>query len=156
MKHRNLFILEIAPVEVGKSYNELPSHLTLMSRFFSKLSPEQLAEIVHPLFEKTKPANISFGEPTRLGPRRLIVHMVEYSDQLKRLYNELRALLASINVEYEYPQFIGENHKPHVPQRKSTQFNASERFTGEAICLVEVVDGKRAIRARFTLTGYPR
>lgn len=44
MKHRYLLILEIAPVEVGKTYDNLLSHLTLMSRFFSELPSAQLDE----------------------------------------------------------------------------------------------------------------
>lgn len=156
MKHRYLFILEVAPVEVGKAYDELPSHLTLMSRFFSELPPARLAEVVRPLFEGTKPLKLSFGETTELGPQKLTVHVVTYSNELKRLHNELRTLLDSVSAEYEYPQFIGEGHKPHVTERKGEQFKGGDQKVTKAAYLVEVIDGSRVIRSSFTLGGYAR
>src|SRR5690606_29977172 len=131
MMHRYLFIIEIAPLEVEKVYDELPSHLTLMSRFFSELSPGDLAEVVRPLFEHASPIELVFGETTELGPKKLIVHMVEYSDQLRQLHNQLRALLNSVDANYEYPQFIGEGHKPHVTQRGGERINTGDRKMAE-------------------------
>lgn len=153
MKHRYLFILEVAPVEVGKTYNELPSHLTLMSRFFSELPPEKLDEAVRALFSQTEPIKLTFGETTELGPKKLTVHIIEHNQKLKQLHNKLRILLDSVDVEYEYPQFIGENHKPHVTKRADVQFSVGEKKTVQAACLVEVVDSKRVIRSRFELSG---
>lgn len=155
MKHRYLFILEIAPVEVGKTYDELPSHLTLMSRFFSNLSPRQLNEVVSPLFTQTSPIDLAFGATTELGPKRLTVHMIEHNEKLKHLHHKLRILLDSIGVEYEYPQFIGKNHKPHVTKREDVQFGAGEKKTVQAAYLVEIVGSKRAIRSKFELSGNP-
>lgn len=37
--HLYLFTLEVAPLEIGMTYNPLPSHLTLVSRFFSDKPP---------------------------------------------------------------------------------------------------------------------
>lgn len=153
MKHRYLFILEITPVEVGKLYDELPSHLTLMSRFFSDLSPEQMSKAVKLLFGQTTPIDLIFGQSTELGPKKLTVHMIEHSSSLKQLHNQLRTLLGSVNVKYEYPQFIGENHKPHVTERTGVQFIVGERKTVRAAYLVEIVDGKRVICSRLVLSG---
>lgn len=91
--HRYLFILEITHLEVGKVYVELPSHLTLMSRFFSDLSPDQLKDLVRPLFERTAPIQLVFDETEQLGPKKLTVHMVDYSDELRALHNGLHLLL---------------------------------------------------------------
>ena len=98
MKHRYLFTLQVAQVETGKTYDELPSHLTLMSRFFSELSPEQITKVVRPLFANTKPIELSFGTTAELGPKKLTVHLVTCSGELKQLHSELRSLLDSINV----------------------------------------------------------
>lgn len=106
MKRRYLFTLEITPLEVGKTYDELPSHLTLMSRFFSELSPEELTEKVALLFKSTAPIELKFGETTKLGPKELTVHMVDNTDQLKELHNNLKSLLSSLNAAYEYPQSL--------------------------------------------------
>jgi len=153
MKRRYLFTLEVAPVEVGKTYDELPSHLTLMSRFWSELSPNELTKIVRPLFEKTAPIELAFGETVELGPKKLTVHLVEHSSELKQLHGELRALLDAANVDYEYPEFIGEGHKPHVTKRNDESFKAGDKHMAHAAYLIEVVGGQRAIRSKFELSG---
>jgi 2'-5' RNA ligase len=153
MNHRYLFTLEVAPVETGKTYAELPLHLTLMSRFFSDLSPEDLATAVRPMLAQTKPIELVFGKTTELGPKKLIVHMVEHSDQLKQLHNELHTQLDSIHADYEYPQFIGEGYKPHITRRDGEQLNTGDRKIAETACLIEIVDGKRVVRSSFVLTG---
>ena len=151
MKRRYLFILEIAPVEAGKTYDELPSHLTLMSRFFSKLSPQQLDGIVRPLFKRSTTIELTLGKTEELGPKKLTVHTVNRSNEFKALHNELLTLLNSIPVEYEYPQFIGTGHKPHVTTREGTDFKVGDTFIAKQACLVEVVDSQRVIRLKFGL-----
>lgn len=151
MRHRYLFILEIAPVEVGKTYDELPSHLTLMSRFFSELSSDQLRDIINPLFSKKVPLNLTFGKTTELGPKKLTVHLVEYSGQLRSLHKALLKSLQSLDTEFEYPQFVGTGHKPHVTAREGTNFDPGDRLVVGYACLIEVIDGKRIIRSKFEL-----
>lgn len=153
MQHRYLFILEITPVEVGKTYGELPSHLTLMSRFFSDSSPEKIAEIVKPVFAQQPPINLVFGEMKTLGPKQLRVHMIKESRALRQLHNQLRTLLDSVNVVYEYPQFIGDNHKPHVTKRDGVDFAVGDSKITKAAYLVEIIDGERVIRSKFQLLG---
>ena len=153
MKHRYLFILEVTPVDVGKTYDELPSHLTLMSRFFSDLSPGQMDVVVRPLFSQAVPTDLTFGETTELGPKKLTVHMVEHNEELKQLHHKLRILLDSVNVEYEYPQFIGEHHKPHVTRREGMQLDAADKRTVTKAYLIEIVDDKRVVRSEFELSG---
>jgi hypothetical protein len=155
MKHRYLFILEIAPVELGETYAGLPSHLTLMSRFFSEQAPGQLDAAVRPIFEQTIPINLTFGETAKLGPKQLSVHLVNTSGQLRALHNILLARLKSLNVEPEYPQFVGDGHKPHVTARAGVDFNAGDRFTINHAYLVEVIEDKRIIRSQFKLSGKP-
>jgi hypothetical protein len=151
MKHRYLFILEVAPVETGKTYGELPSHLTLMSRFFSEISPLQLDRAARPLFERTPALQLTFGEIEKLGPKRLTVHLVNHSSELEILHNELLALVNSLSVEFEYPQFIGTGHKPHVTAREGVKFKADDTLLASCACLVEVIDGRRIIRSKFEL-----
>jgi hypothetical protein len=153
MKHRYLFTLEVTPLELGKTYAELPSHLTLMSRFFSELSPDQLGESARSLFEQAKPINLIFNETAELGPKRLTVHLVENSAELKAVHDQLLMLLRSLDVELEYPQFVGDKHKPHITARKGTGFDKSDTLTVNHAYLIEVVDSKRVVRSRFELSA---
>ncbi len=150
MKHLYLFTLEITPLEVGKTYDELPSHLTLMSRFLSELPAEELANKVRPLFAQTAPVHLVFGETMELGPKKVTAHMVDSLDE-KRLHNNVYKLLDYLKVEYQYPEFIGGNHKPHVTARDGMQFMPSDKRTVSAAYLIEIVDSKRVIRAKLGL-----
>lgn len=107
-RHLYLFTLEVAPLRVGHVYNPLPSHLTLMSRFWSELTPEELTKIVAPLFEQTKPIELHFGIPATLGPKQVPVHLIENTGEIKALHSELRALLDDTKVAYTASEYIGE------------------------------------------------
>lgn len=90
-------------MQVGQMYNPLPSHVTLMSRFWSDLSPDKLAETARPLFQETTPLELIFGETTKLGPKQVTAHMVAPSRELKGLHTKLRNLLDVAAVEYTSP-----------------------------------------------------
>ena len=149
MNHRYLITLEITPVKVGKTYGDLPSHLTLMSRFFSDLGPNELAEILKPLFVRSKPVHISVSKTTKLGPKKLTVHLMEHSAEIISLHNELRAQLDLILVSYEYPQFIGNNYTPHITQRHGQIFRPGDSLLATHCYLIEIIVGERVIKSRF-------
>jgi hypothetical protein len=149
MTHLYLFTLEVGLLEVGRAYDELPSHLTLMSRFLSDLPPEELAAIVRPLFAEMIPVSLVFGETVELGPKKVTAHMA--SGPKLELHRALRKVLDTVEVEYQYPQFIGDGYKPHVTAREGVQFEPGDMHIASASYLVEVVDKKRVIRSRFEL-----
>lgn len=150
MRHLYLFTLEIMPLEVGKAYADLPSHLTLMSRFLSDLAPERISFIAESLFTDTKPINLSFGNTIELGPKKVTAHMVDSRDE-RTLHRRLQEVLEKADVVFQYPQFIGTNHKAHVTRRDGVDFPPKTQFLAAAVYLIEVVDGQRIIRARFSL-----
>lgn len=152
MKHLYLFTLEIVPLEVGRTYEELPSHLTLMSRFSSDLSSHELSKIVQPLFAMTHPVPLVFGRTTKLGPKKVTAHMVTSAAE-HQLHNNLRKTLDMVHVEYQYPEFTGDGHKSHVTARDGVQFAAGSELLAFAVYLIEVVDKKRLVQATFTLSA---
>ena len=88
MKHLYLFTLEIPPLEVGTAYDDLPSHLTLMSRFLSELPAEELANQVRLLFATTGFIHLAFAETIELGPKKVMAHMVD-SPSERQLHHNL-------------------------------------------------------------------
>jgi len=152
-----LFTLEVMPLIVGKTYNPLPTHLTLMSRFWSSLSPEELSGAVEPLFQRIHPVELTFGEAAILGPKKVAVHLVENTKELKNLHSQLHDLLDANGVTYIAPQFVGDGHKPHVSKREGDQFTAGYKQRANAAYLIEVeIKGKEHLRhiwAKFDLKG---
>ena len=78
--------------------------------------------------------------------------MVNSPDELQ-LHNNLRKLLDSIKAEYQYPEFIGSNHKPHVTEREGVQFVSGSMHVVSAPYLIEVIDKKRVIQSKFELAA---
>lgn len=152
-----LFTLEVVPLTVGTTYNPLPSHLTLVSRFWSSSSPEALADRVKPLFERTKPAELLFGQPANIGPNHTAVHLIEHMQKIKHLHEQLCSLLDDLAVEYTNPQFVGNGHKPHVSRRDGDGFAPDYKQIAKAAYLIEVeIQGERHVRfvrAKFDLAG---
>ncbi len=157
MKRLYLFTLEVTTMVVGKTYNPLPSHLTLMSRFWSDLSPDELAEVVRPLFQQARPIELIFGEAAMLGPKQVAVHLIENTEELKSLHLRLHDLLNTTGVTYTAPQFVGNGYKPHVSRREGDQFNAGHKQMANAAYLIEVEikgeDHLRHIRVKFDLSS---
>ncbi len=150
MKHLYLFTLEIVPLEVGKSYDELPLHLTLMSRFLSELSPDELVFAVQYVFARASPVALVFGDIEELGPKKIAAYMIS-SQSEKTLHNELYRKLSALKIEYQYPQFVGTGHRAHVSAREGLEFERGHLETALVGYLIEVVDRKRIVRARFEL-----
>jgi hypothetical protein len=148
MKHLYLFTLEIVPLEVGRIYNDLPSHLTLMSRFLSDLPPNELADLGRPLFESCNHVELTFGPAARLGSKKVIAHMASSAGEQK-LHKDVQALLEDLKVVFQYPEFIGVNHKAHVTHRENVDIPPNSRLVSPAAYLIEVVDGRRMIRSKF-------
>lgn len=156
-KYLYLFTLEVSPLDVGRAYESLPSHLTMMSRFLSVLPPNEIADIVRPLFAITSPVQLTFGGLVRLGPKKLTVHLVENTDALKSLHSRLYDLLGTINVTYAYPQYVGDGYRPHVTRRDGDQFVAGHKQKASSAYLIEVEtkgeEHVRYVRAKFDLNS---
>lgn len=150
MKHLYLFTLEMDPLEIGKVYDVLPSHVTLMSRFLSEMSYAELTLAVEYLFRRINPVVLTFGEVKELGPKRTIVHMVESPTEVM-LHNELHRRLGVLEVAFQYPEFVGQGHKVHVSKRDGMDFKQGQTEVSSAAYLIEVVDGKRIPRAKIDI-----
>ena len=150
MKHLYLFTLEIDPLAVGKVYDDLPSHLTLMSRFLSGMSYQELAPVVRAIFEQASPIELTFGETKELGPKKVVAHMI-HSPAEVTLHNQLYQCLEFLGVEFQYPQFIGPGHKAHVSKREGDNFKKGQTRVSSTAYLIEVIEGRRIVRSRFNL-----
>jgi hypothetical protein len=152
-----LFIitLEISPLKVGEMYNPLPTHLTLVSRFWTSLTSEELARLVKPVFKNTDKIQLLFGDAAFMGPQRKEVNLIAISYELIRLHMELFELLNSSNALFTNPQWVGGGFKPHITKRKEV-FPVGYKQLTEAAYLIEIKikDNKhfRFVREKFSLS----
>jgi hypothetical protein len=121
-----------------------------MSRFLSSLTPEEIASVVEPLFASTKAVNILFGNTIELGPKKVTAHMIDSPDE-KLLHKRLHVVLEDMGAVFQYPRFIGTGHRAHVTQRGGIDFPPSTQIVCLTAYLIEVVNGRRVICAKFSL-----
>jgi hypothetical protein len=153
--HCYLFALEINPLEVGGVYDELPLHCTLMHRFWSKLNPDDLSDKVQSLLATYKQVRLNAIERTVLGPKRVTVSEIEFTDEFKNLHMALYKLLNDLDVEYTAPEWVGNGYKAHVTERENVKLTVGSQHVSKAIYLIEVEvpehENKRLIRTKFDL-----
>ena len=152
--HLLLFTLEVEPVQVGVTYDDLPLHCTLMHRFFSGMPVDALADAVRPIFDDTHPVVLTSGENVSSGPRQVRVNKIALTLELTDLHARLYDLLNKLGAEYTAPQWVGAGFKPHVTERPYppyVAFPTGSVYASPAAYLIEIVDKKRCVRATFDL-----
>ena len=155
-KHLYLFTLEVGPLKVGTTYDELPLHCTLMHRFHSVLSIEELSDHVKPIFDKTSPLVLTAYEHSILGPKQVSVSLIRLTKELDDLNMRLFDCLSELKVEYTASQWVGKGHVFHVTDRENEVLEVGESRTVKVAYLIEVIGHKRAVRKRFELGGRVR
>ncbi len=140
MDKRKLFLitLEIDVLEVGKNYNPLPSHLTLVPRFWANESPEEIAELVIPIFKKSDSMPLTVGKSELIGPKNTEVYLVSKSAELSDLHSDLVNELAAIDAEFSHPEFMYNNWTPHISVRHEKKFEDDTALDCNKGYLIEV------------------
>lgn len=155
--HLYLFTLEVARLEVGKTYNPLPSHLTLVSRFYSHELPDDINDKFSSLFNETKSIRLVFDHMATIGPKLTAVHLIQSTEALKKLHGQLIERLNEFAVDYTQPEYLGEGWKPHVSKRDNDNFSPGFSHLSKAAYLIEVhKEGEnhlRTIQKRFNLSN---
>lgn len=159
-KRTFLFVLEVAPMEEGQIYLNLPLHCTL-ARFATDTSAEQILAKTWPIFAKTAPLNLYIGSPSRFGsskrPHRVEVNLVEKTPELDLLQMRLYGALNQLGVQYSNASYVGEAYRPHVSKRGNSELSEGEICISRAVYFIEVQpsahsSSKKFIYARLSLS----
>lgn len=137
-----LLALAIDPVEIGKSYDSLPLHCTLVHWFW--LDEPKVSELIASL-PKFTPDSLTleaqneevFTGFTKTGTVPVTVNKVTNSPELKKLHNNLCDLLDSLGVVYEKPEYVREGHVPHVTHQKGKKVSKGDSINAHGVYLVE-------------------
>ena len=151
MQHRYIFTLEVVPLKLDHTYDALPLHLTLLSRFLTDLKYSQLQQFVKSVFEKAYEVNLLIDGTAELGPKETPVYIVRKTDEITQLHNDLCRHLDKIHVTYEYPEYVQQGYKPHISKRRGFESNNEDVLVSSRVYLVEIIDRKRVVRSRFGL-----
>jgi hypothetical protein len=155
-KHCYLFALEIEPLEVGEIYDNLPMHLTLVHRFWTSLTPEQLEEKILPIVARYPSVSFVPREVVELGPKKTRVFDLEQTEILNALHMELYSLLNTLDTEYTEQDWVGKGYVPHISEREHSVLTKKKPHTSKAVYIIEVKipghDHKHLIRKKLALS----
>lgn len=104
----------------------------------------------HRYIHTVPPLELTFGSTVQLGPKKVVAHLVKQPEE-QELHKKLYKLLSAIPVEFEYPQFMGDNHKAHVTKRENIDFMPGSTIVSSAIYLIEVIGNNRVVQNKIAL-----
>lgn len=137
-----LLALEIDSIKIGNSYDSLPLHCTLVHWFW--LDTTKVDELITSL-PKLMPKNLVleaqheevFTGFTKTGTIPVTVTKVAKSRELQKFHNNVCALLDSLEVVYEKPEYIREGYVPHVTHQKGKKVSKGDSLKVTGAYLVE-------------------
>lgn len=151
-----LFVFEVEPMEIGKTYSSLPLHCTLMNWFRTEIELEKMIAAAKEIFNDTHSVELKSDHPELFGPENTIpVHLVTKNDDLAELHSKLLDALDRIGVQHSQPAYVGQGWRPHVTTHEGRALLPGEQKHSSAVYLVEALDAlnltNKKVLARFQL-----
>lgn len=141
--HSYLMILEVTPLNVGKTYAMLPLHCTLVHWFRMELDPANFTEKLEMVARNFAPLDLTaateaiYTGKTKQGVIPVTVNIVELTQDLKELHFQICEKLDELGVHYTAPQYVKEGYTPHVTVQNGEKLPIGVTHTSAAIYLVE-------------------
>lgn len=141
--HAYLLVLEVTPMDSGRTYAMLPLHCTLVHWFWLDLDPLDLTKQLELLAKHTPPLLLRSGKEatytgkTKQGTIPVTVNTVELTPALKKLHFQICNELDELNVRYTAPQYIKEGYGPHITHQNEERLPKGATHMSTAMYLVE-------------------
>ena len=148
-----LLALEVAPMTVGRAYEQLPMHCTIMHRFHTTLSAAALEAALRPIVSATLPVLLIPTQHQAFGPRKQLATLIELTAPLQALHRQLYEKLTSLDAQYTESDWVGDGYTPHVTDKQGRRLPTKTQTVCAAVYLISVehpLQGtKRFIEARL-------
>ena len=154
-----LLALEIAPIAIGKTYESLPLHCTLM-HWFRIDAIDDFIQQVHVLVGTKAAPELHIEEPddftgiTKTGVISVKVNKVRKTDELNDLHEAIATIAESLGVEYVMPQYIHTGYVPHVTHQGADQLSSGDEVRVTSLYIAEAASPEygytRRVVCRFT------
>ncbi len=148
-----LLSLPIKPVEIGRTYAQLPLHCTVFQYFSTNIPFLGLRRELSAIAGNTNPIELTGGEPALFGKSSDVpVNLVEETPELRALHETIRTWLIEQHAMIYNPEWAGDGYRPHVSVVDGEAFTSGMRVTVNRIALVqELIPQRKQITALFPL-----
>jgi len=130
--------LEVEPMEVGRAYEQLPMYCTIMPRFHTALSVDELASALEPIFANFGPITLNAGEHLAFGPQKQLVTLVDPTEEITEIHQALFDTFNKLNVQYAEQEWVGEGYIPHVTDNQGKRLTIHQTLLSKKAYLVTV------------------
>jgi hypothetical protein len=148
-----VFLLDDLPI--GEEFQPSVLHLTIVPWFVVDIPQEEVITTFESYFSGFTRFKINICRNIKLGPRKVSVNLVEDDGQLHHLHFKALSWLEHIESRWAVKNpFVGENYKPHIRRRRSTNIKPGQTITINSLSLVKArrtEDGQRKVAARVSL-----
>lgn len=140
-----LIALEITPVEIGKTYDGLPLHCTLVHWFRTSKIKYIIADVQkllesQPLAQLVVEDQDQFTGMTSTGPIPVKVNKVRKTPAIKKLHDAVVDILNDYDTEFLMPQYLHERYEPHITHQEDDSVKQGDNLRVRALFFAEADD----------------
>lgn len=141
-KYAIIQLLEEAPEGMEFSASDWPLHITLVDVFAIDWSAQEMAERLTTLLTGRAPASAKAIDNTYFGPSRDVeVTLLDRTDSLATLHNDVHALLERGGLKTNNPQFALEGFRPHATVQEHAALKTGDLVVFEALTIIDMFPG---------------
>lgn len=142
---------------IGRAYDQLPMHCTIMHRFHSALSAPALVAALQPVIAAAQPVDLLPLNHQAFGPKKQLVTMVEQTSALVVFHRQLHDKLNTLGVQYTESDWVGDGYVPHVTDKQGQRLVSIKATLSSAVYVISVEHplkgSRRYIDAKIALAG---
>ena len=138
-----LYALEVHDMNVGKRYDMLPVHCTLVHWFELESAREQeMQQRVQLIASEigtialTAQSQETFSGMTKNGPIPVTVDTVVYTPELRALHGGVCDILDDLGATYSNPPYVRETYVPHVTHQTTGSLQTDSTHESTSLYLI--------------------
>lgn len=157
-KYVIVHFIDISKVPDEFPYTEWPLHITLLANFTISQPLDKLIEKLELYAQEIEPFEIvSDGEDLFGLNQNVAVSLIQISESIGKVHNDLTAITKALGAEYDESKFMGEGFRPHATKQINSQLEDKQVLALNNFTLVDMYPnndiGRRRIVKTFELTN---
>jgi 2'-5' RNA ligase len=157
-KYVIVHFVEIAKVPDEFPYTEWPLHVTLLANFTITQPLERLVEELGSYSQRIKSFEIVSEGEALFGPsQNVAVSLIQPSEIIKKVHQDLADITKTLGAEYDEPRFMKKGFRPHATIQAKSRLTDNQTLTLDSFTLVDMYPnndiGRRKIIKTYELAN---